>query len=387
MFLFALEYFLNIMGRRRRDENISRSIVLAILQDDNKADSRVRFWHRLRKLFAFYALVLTRFRPELFQKLRNRIWGISEEDYKASFEGSDSLIPKGDMGYSGSVSGIDPQTVTHRMTNAPEKTFFTTKDNKYLIKSIPRRFEHTFFRDDLLEPYVSHMESHPGSLLVRITDFLAWQYRSLGGLLGLSPNYHLVMENLLYGQEEDSNWQTFDLKPMSYFFPERDIAGGRLASEATKSKLADEFDDKMLLSRSQANVFLKSLESDTELLANHNAVDYSLMLVRIPRPSSANDAAEADDPFQDPKPLDWRKGVPSQDHKWLYRAVILDFFWAKHKVHAKLMTMLIDAWNLIDRKGPMSITTTAPEYRSRFLDMCRNIVKVAGEPAEEESRS
>ncbi|EXJ81649.1 hypothetical protein A1O1_07714 [Capronia coronata CBS 617.96] len=341
----------------RRDENISRSIVLAILRDDSKADSGFRIWRPLRRFFALYGLVLTRIRPELFQRLRNKTWGISEEDYKASFMGNESLIQKGDMGYSGS-------------------TFFTTKDNKYLIKSVPRRFEHTFFRDDLLEPYISHMESHPESLLVRITDFLAWRYRSLGGLLGFAPNHHLVMENLLYGQEEDSQWQTFDLKPMSYFFPERDIAGGRLASQATKSKLADEFDDKMLLSQSQADMFLKSLEADTELLAQNNAVDYSLMLVRIPRPASSASGSELDDPFRDPEPLDWRKGVPSQDNRWLFRAVILDFFWAKHKVRAKMMTNLVDAWNLVNGQGPMSITTTAPEYRSRFLDMCKSIVQV-----------
>ncbi|KAG9768093.1 SAICAR synthase-like protein, partial [Aureobasidium melanogenum] len=339
-----------------RDEYISRSIVLAVLQGD-RADSGFRFWHWLRKIFALYALVLTRFRPDLFQRLRNQTWKISEDDYKASFQGENPLIPKGDMGYSGS-------------------TFFTTKDNKYLIKSVPRRFEHTFFRDDLLEPYVAHMESHPQSLLVRITDFLGWKYHSLGGLLGVAPNYHLVMENLLHGQDEDSNWQTFDLKPMSYFFPERDIAGGKLASQATKSKLADEFNDKMRLSQSQADAFLEALQADTELLARHNAVDYSLMLVRIPRPSTI--PASSDDPFRDPEPLDWRTGVPSQDGKWLYRALILDFFWAKHKVRAKLMTLLVDAWNLIDRKGPMSITTTAPEYRGRFLDMCRAIVQVEG---------
>ncbi|EXJ77571.1 hypothetical protein A1O3_09798 [Capronia epimyces CBS 606.96] len=352
----------------RRDDNISRSIILAILQDD-KAEGGFRIWRLFRKFFALYRLVLARLRPELFQNLRNKTWKISEEDYKGSFGGgSESLIPQGDMGYSGS-------------------TFFTTADNKYLIKSVPRRFEHTFFRDDLLEPYVSHMESHRESLLVHITDFLAWRHRSLGGLLGFVPNYHLVMENLLYGQEHDSSWQAFDLKPMSYFFPERDIAGGRLASQATKSKLADEFHDKLRLNRTQADMFFKTLEADTELLVKHNAVDYSLMLVRIPRASSYTREGDASDPFQDPQPLDWREGVPSQDNKWLFRAVILDFFWAKHKVRAKAMTLLVDMWNLVDRKGPMSITTTAPEYRGRFLDMCRSIVQVEDDLAPEESAS
>ncbi|KAH0844938.1 putative phosphatidylinositol-4-phosphate 5-kinase core protein [Fonsecaea pedrosoi] len=342
----------------RRDQKISRSIVFAIQQDD-EAEKRVRLWRPIKTFFALYGLLLIRLRPELFKRLRNRTWLLSDDEYRASFKDKASLVSKGDMGYSGS-------------------TFFNTTDNRFLIKSIPRHFEHTFFRDELLEPYVSHMESHPKSLLVRITDFLGWRYPSFGGLLRITPTYHLVMENLLHGQKEDSQWQTFDLKPMSYFFPERDIAGGKLASEATKSKLADKFDDKILLSREQADEFFQLLETDTELLAKHNAVDYSLMLVRIPKSSVEIDASQ--NPFNDPP--NWRTGVPSQDDKWLFRAVILDFFWAKHKVHAKTMTMLINAWRMIDDKGPMSITTTAPEYRERFLKMCREIVRVQEEVAE-----
>ncbi|KIW32180.1 uncharacterized protein PV07_03741 [Cladophialophora immunda] len=338
----------------RRDKKISRSIIFAIQQDDT-SEKRLRLWRPLKTFFALYGLLLIRLRPELFKRLRNQTWHLPDEEYRSSFGYKDSLVSKGDMGYSGS-------------------TFFNTKDNRFLIKSIPRRLEHTFFRDDLLEPYVSHMESHPRSLLVRITDFLGWRYPSIGGLFGITPTYHLVMENLLHGQQEDSDWQTFDLKPMSYFFPERDIAGGKLASEATKSKLANHFDDKMLLSRERAEEFFHLLEQDTELLARHNAVDYSLMLVRIPKSSSSPADDDHQNPFDDPP--DWRTGVPSQDDKWLFRAVILDFFWAKHKVHAKTMTMLINAWRMIDDKGPMSITTAAPEYRDRFLKMCREIVKV-----------
>lgn len=45
-------------------------------------------------------------------------------------------------------------------------------------------------------------------------------------------------------------------------------------------------------------------------------------------------------------------------------------------MHAKFMTLLIKAWNLIDRQGPMSITTTSEEYRTRFLKMCAEMVEV-----------
>ena len=217
------------------------------------------------------------------------------------------------------------------------------------------------------------MNSNPQSLLVHITDFLGEGYSSLGGIFGTAPKYHLVMDNLLHGQEKNSDWQTFDLKPMSYFFPERDIAGGRLASAATKSKLADNFDDKMLLSHERVDDFFKILEQDTGLLAKHNVVDYSLMLVRIPK-SSVPDKTQ--NPFGDP--FEWRTGIPSEDGKFLFRATILDFFWAKHKTQPKTMTMLVNVWRMFNDQGPMSITTNAPEYRKRFLDMCRELVQVEG---------
>lgn len=90
----------------------------------------------------------------------------------------------GDMGYSGS-------------------TFFKTSDSAYLVKSIPRAFEHSFFKNELLSEYTQHMQDNPHSLLIRITDFLECVQWSLGTLLGLAPSHHLVMENILYGEDED----------------------------------------------------------------------------------------------------------------------------------------------------------------------------------------
>jgi hypothetical protein len=94
------------------------------------------------------------------------------------------------------------------------------------------------------------VESTRTSLLLRITDFLGSISTSIGGLFGMAPTHHLMMENLLHGQEPDSEWQIYDSNPVSFFFPERDIAGGKLARESTRSKLADKFNDRLLLSLS-----------------------------------------------------------------------------------------------------------------------------------------
>lgn len=266
-----------------------------------------------------------------------------------------------------------------------------------MVKSIPRSFENSFFKNDLLLPYVEHMRKESGSLLVRITDFLECMHFSIGTLLGLAPTHHLLMENILRGKEHaQTKWETYDLKPMSYFYPERDIAQGVLTSEATKSKLADDFNEKIVLTLDVAERLRMQLQKDTGLLADSNAVDYSLFFVRIPIT-----------PFADQPTMDsnsWRSGLRSADGKYLYRAAILDFFWAKHKVHAKAMTGLIESYNLIDRQGPMSVTAEPHEvsarhwtpgmhsspfmlslvtqYRTRFLKMVTDLIEIREETLE-----
>ncbi|KAK3495236.1 uncharacterized protein B0T23DRAFT_412103 [Neurospora hispaniola] len=285
----------------------------------------------------------------------------------------------------------------------------------------PTPLEHSFFREDLLTPYVEYMATHPRSLLVRICDFLGASGYSLGRILRLAPSHHIVMENIMYGRgqfeakkrgggDNAVDWEDWDLKPTSYFYPERDIADGALTSEATKSQLADEFHDKIRLSKEQADEFFKCLEEDTRLLAEYGAVDYSLFLVRMHTttstpsgsgPGQEPDAAAAsspeavsevvleevapptDGPSVPPGPPSWRTGIASADGKYIYRASILDFFWAKHKLQPMVMTVLIKLWNLlISRQGPMSITTTPEEYRQRFLKMCRGYVEVVEESSE-----
>ncbi|KAH8898386.1 SAICAR synthase-like protein [Thozetella sp. PMI_491] len=374
-----------------RQGYIARSIARAIINHAKPQRHDKRGWLAFilglfSTFFSVYQLTLQKFRPADFANLRRNHWRVEDNDYVQSFsrgEGGDvaedvALRPIGDMGFSGS-------------------TFYATSDSKYLVKSIPRRSEYTFFRDELLTSYVQHMASHAESMLVRITDFLWAPGMSLGKLFGLAPSHHIVMENIMYGQEEakkrgEVSWESWDLKPTSYFYPERDIANGRLTSEATKDQLADEFHDKIILDEQSAASFFAALEADTQLLASHNAVDYSLFLVRMQvqgkRPeevvddSGSSGGADAsviptEPPAVPPGPPTWRTGAASADGKHLYRAALLDFFWAKHKPQAKIMTLLVKMWNvLVSREGPMSITTEAGEYRERFLRMCREYVEI-----------
>lgn len=252
---------------------------------------------------------------------------------------------------------------------------------------MPRHFEYSFFEHDLLDPYAEYMSTNSDSLLVRIYDFLAVERSSLGSVLNLAPTHHIVMENIFYGREkiatdDEGSMEFWDLKPTSYFFPERDIAQGRLTSEATKSKLADKFDDKIILTKDHADALMAQLAEDTRLLAECNAVDYSLFLIRIKLSEDTRNPFR-DPPIDDslgplvpPSPPSWRTGIPSSDGVHIFRMAVLDFFWAKHKMQPRIMTGLVKIWNVFNNQGPMSITTTSDEYRSRFLGMVEDLVEV-----------
>ena len=249
--------------------------------------------------------------------------------------------------------------------------FFATPDSKFLVKSLPRRFEYSFFQKDFLEPYCNYMREHPFSLLVRILDYLHTPQASLGKFLRLVPVHYIVMENALYGKGSDGQadkWETYDLKPLDYFYPERDLLGGALASETTLSQLADKFEDKIRVTKEQFFDLKSTLEADTEFLARANAVDYSLFVVRCP-PSSTMESVAS-------KTGAWRDGVTSRDGKWKYRVVLLDFFWAKHKFVPQALTCMVKSFNVVAKKDSMSITTTPEEYRKRFLRTVDDMMEV-----------
>ena len=172
--------------------------------------------------------------------------------------------------------------------------------------------------------------------------------------------------------KDNPNWETYDLKPSTYFFPERDLFEGKFTSDKTKERLIDEFPDKIRLPCKDYMTLTSFLESDTQFLQENNVVDYSLFLVRGPVPSSfRSDSAN--------EPPTWRSGISSSDGKWLYKTIILDFFWSKHHLQPKATTGLVNLFNVFGSKGPMSITTNPVEYRGRFLKMVEDMCEVEGE--------
>lgn len=68
-------------------------------------------------------------------------------------------------------------------------------------------------------------------------------------------------------------------------------------------KLADDFDEKIVLTLDQAEDLKAQLHKDTKLLADCNTVDYSLMLVRIPISQHVSEENYPDLPSKGKTPL------------------------------------------------------------------------------------
>ncbi|KAL6694258.1 hypothetical protein J3F84DRAFT_395925 [Trichoderma pleuroticola] len=345
-----------MQGRTRR---ISTKIIRAILNGENAENEQkarslcAQLIHYMFNCFYIWNLDLKLYRGDDFLALRCDVWHLNNDAYTRSFQPADespspgsnkhhetNLVPMGNLGYSGS-------------------TFFESLDGKYLVKSLDRHFEHRFFTHELLTPYLNHMQEHPGSLLVRITDLL---------------------QNLLYGTGQagdTAHCETYDLKPKDYFFPERDIANGNLASQSVKNKLVDHFPGKVRMPRLATEELMILLDTDTKFLADFNVLDYSLFLVRYPHTAEPTDAGPSQLAAQSElaaRPIDcWRRGVVSSDEQWVYRAVLLDFFWARHKFHARTMSSIVGVFNIWAGQGPMTITTEPFEYRERFMRMVQKL--------------
>ncbi|KAL6799701.1 hypothetical protein J3E68DRAFT_396483 [Trichoderma sp. SZMC 28012] len=367
-----------MQGRARR---ISTKIIRAIVNGENaereqKARSLcAQLIHYIFNFFYICNLDLKLYRGDDFLALRCDVWHLDNGAYTQSFQPAEespspgsneqhatTLVPMGSLGYSGS-------------------TFFESLDGKYIVKSLDRHFEHHFFTHELLTPYLIHMREHPGSLLVRITDLLQVSHTTLGGIFGTEPTHHVVMENLLYGTGhvgDASHCETYDLKPKDYFFPERDIANGNLTSQSVKNKLVDHFPGKVQISHEATEELVALLDTDTKFLADFNVLDYSLFLVRYPytaEPTYAGPSQPAAQTKLAARPIDcWRTGVVSSDEQWVYRAVLLDFFWARHKFHARTMSGIVGVFNIWAGQGPMTITTEPFEYRKRFMKMVQKLL-------------
>lgn len=104
-----------------------------------------------------------------------------------------------------------------------------------------------------MNPLGAYYRESPNTLLSRITDILYFFDHRLGSYLGVSPSHYVVMPNVLEGLDTENGCRKWDLKPQNFFEPIRDLVPDGMKTEAAKSGLADELDEKIVLSQDQKN--------------------------------------------------------------------------------------------------------------------------------------
>lgn len=101
---FIYNPFHHIMGTKRREKALAKSIQAGLLRDPDRFKKSA--WGSFLAFFTFQRIKLIRHEQHLFEKLRREVWGFDESEYQASFRttsGQPPLKMMGDLGYSGSV--------------------------------------------------------------------------------------------------------------------------------------------------------------------------------------------------------------------------------------------------------------------------------------------
>jgi len=144
--------------------------------------------------------------------------------------------------------------------------FVFSPDKRLIIKTIPKH-EYSSLRR-LLPSYYQHISKYPHSLLIRLLGAYAVT-------LGKTKVYVLIMANLFTKQVE-----------LKY-----DIKGSwvdRKAEHSSSVKKDNDLPDNFVVPLDPPTIpdFLLQIERDTQILADHNIMDYSLLLGFNQRPIS-----------------------------------------------------------------------------------------------------
>jgi len=198
--------------------------------------------HRLAHAFKFkdYA-------PNVFRKIRQH-FGVNEADYMLSLCGDFNFIEF----VANSKSG---------------QFFFYSHDGRYMIKT-QTKAEGKFLRS-LLPSYYAHLKANPSSLMTRFYGMHRVEMKHLNRKMRF-----IIMSSVFYTPLPVH--RMFDLKGSSV---------GRSATREERERpnvvMKDndlEMDAVTVNLGPRRGVFLENLRSDSEWLAGHNIMDYSLLL-------------------------------------------------------------------------------------------------------------
>jgi 1-phosphatidylinositol-4-phosphate 5-kinase len=208
----------------------------------------------LRKLYRFrdYA-------PIVFEKIK-QLQGITTKDYILSL-GVEKIVQSLLIGNFSSLE--------ERMTTGKSGSFFFySEDGKYMLKTLSKA-EFMFLRS-ILHHYLSHISTYPNTLIMLIYGMHKIVFPRGAKMQRL---YFVVLGNLFSSDLEIH--ERYDLKGSTY---------GRLTNEKEDPSVARKDLNllkrgaKLRLSPVQREAFLQQLTRDTDFLAAHHIIDYSLLV-------------------------------------------------------------------------------------------------------------
>lgn len=283
--------------------------------------------------------------PAVFAHIRE-LGNVTAEELLAEWELDESQLAKEDsVGKSGSY-------------------FLFSKNKQFFLKSIEKQ-EKTTFRK-MTQDYYQHLVAHPKSTFMRIYGF----FRMRGGVRNVS---FIMFGNCLLSGEVKIN-EKYDLKGS---------LKDRNASKDELRKAVPNYMDNDLTKKGRKfnftetakNEFIAQIKADSKLLANHEVMDYSLLIGIHP--------LESGTPLQEAivKAFNCESGLMrspyssnvyqllSADLKELYFISIIDcltpYDWRKVVAHNAKKT----AWSSEELS-----TVNATFYQTRFVEFMDSII-------------
>lgn len=205
------------------------------------------YWFQFKVRREDYPLLKFKdFAPKVFAQIRAH-FGITDEAYLSAFQSANIKPSKGE-GKSGAF-------------------FIFTKCKQFILKTAT--MEERDFLWQMLPEYWNYLLKNPDTLLPRYYGVYSMKHEGPGGVTRF-----LVMNNLFNTPYEPV--EIYDLKGSTlgrFTTPKQRSQGGILKDLDIKNDKR-----KLFLDEELARKFARSLKKDTNFLAEHNVMDYSLLL-------------------------------------------------------------------------------------------------------------
>lgn len=209
---------------------------------------------------------ISEFAPVIFHNIR-AIFNISKKDY------IDSISPQGFI----TELMISSNTIIEELfsTSKSGSMFFYTKNGKFIIKTLPKR-EYDILKN-ILPDYFKHLKNNKETMLPRYFGL----YQLIRYKDGNAEKLYFITTNNLFCTRKEIKFR-FDLKGSTYkrnvFNEKIDLKSSEKITYALKDLDFTRTEMKFQFSKTKKEKILNTIEKDSEFLAQHGLIDYSLLI-------------------------------------------------------------------------------------------------------------